>query len=300
LLKLGIVILHFNRAETTISCLQAVMVSDYRNYEVVIVDNGSKNDSVDFIRSQYPDQVILETGENLGYAGGNNYGIRYFLEKDIDYVLILNDDAILAPDTLSLLSLAAEDHPRAGFLAPIVLMKEQPEVIFSVGMRFNEVFNPIHNGLGEVNQGQYSQILQMDALTGSALLVSRQVIEKIGMLDERFFLYFEEVDWCYRGKQAGFEIIAIPQAHVWHPDTRVRDENSILLSYYLTRNSLYFLKKHNLGTKIAVRRQLYFIRMILSWTLKPRWKGKKPQRDAVLNGLLDYHRNRMGKSTHFR
>lgn len=295
--SVAIIILNWNNPDDTLACLRSVMALDYpaERLRVIVVDNGSTDDSVARIRAAYPDVALIETGANLGYAGGNNVGIQYALDHHgCDYVWLLNDDVIVAPDSLPALMSVALADPRAGFLGPMVYTREEPQRILSAGSLLHDGWRPQHRGIGERDQGQFDTIAEVDYLSGCALLVSHSAIEAVGMLDEDFFAYHEDIEWCYRGKKAGFKVLFVPEAKVWHPDTLRRDENSPVVTYYIARNSLLFVKKHRLGHVKFARMLLGHARTLLSWSLRPRWRHKRPQRDALARALADFARGRVG------
>jgi hypothetical protein len=122
-------------------------------------------------------------------------------------------------------------------------------------------------------------------------------LEKIGLLDEKFFAYGEDVEWCYRGKQAGLDVLFIPQAVVWHPDTRARDEASARVMYYISRNHLLFLRKHRLGMGNVTRTLLRNTVWLVNWTVNPKWRRNRPKRDALWLALRDFALGRFGKSS---
>ncbi len=151
-----------------------------------------------------------------------------------------------------------------------------------------------HRGLGELDVGQFGGPATVDYLTGCAVLVRRALIESVGALDERFFLYEEDVEWCYRGRRAGFQSVLVPQAKVWHPDTRRRDELSARVTYYTTRNKLLLIRVHRLGGRVVAAHLLRHARTLASWTVRPKWRHKRAQRRALVRALLDAARGRWG------
>lgn len=291
--RVAILILNWNNAPDTIACLESLGAVDYPACRVLVVDNGSTDGSVAAIRAAFPEVEILETGENLGYAGGNNVGIRYALERGAEYVWLLNDDVTVAPESLSILVAVALSNRDAAFLGPKICMTEEPQRILSAG-RIG--FDGGHRGLGELDRGQFDQIAEVDHLSGCALLVRREAIERIGMLDEDFFAYEEDVEWCYRGKRAGFKVLFVPQAKVWHPDTRRRDPDSPLVTYYMSRNHLLFMKKLDLGTLAILRTLGLYVMRVFNWSIRPKWRHKKRQRDALLKAIWDFGRGRYGRA----
>jgi GT2 family glycosyltransferase len=294
--RLVVVVLNWNNAPDTLRCLDALAASDYEGFEVVVVDNASTDGSVAILRERQPNLALLENGENLGYAGGNNVGIQYALDRGAGYVLLLNDDSVVAPDALSALMAAAEDHPDVGFLGPKVLSLEEPSRLLSAGGILDRECRSSHRGGGEPDEGQFDELAEVDWLSGCALLVSREAVRRVGMLDPAFFAYHEDVEWCYRGRQAGLHVLFVPGARVWHPDTRVQQLDSPLVTYYMARNSLLFLVKHRLGISLLLRRLGRYLYWLASWSIRPRWRHKRRQRDALLQAVLDFGRRRFGRA----
>jgi len=272
-----IIVLNWNNAPDTVRCLRSLKQLDYENHRVIVVDNGSSDDSVATIAATHPDITILENGENLGYAGGNSVGIEYALNNGCDYVWLLNDDVTVAPDSL-------------------LHMHEDPQRILSAGGRFGSCWQPQHRGMGELDSGQFDAISEVDFLSGCALLVNQELIEKIGGLDSDFFVYHEDVEWCYRGNQAGFRTLFVPQSKVWHPDTRRRDADSALVTYYIARNQLLFMTKHHLGVGAITRCLANYMLWVVNWSINPKWRHKRCQRDMLLRAMLDFSRGHFGKA----
>jgi hypothetical protein len=294
--SVAIVVLNWNNARDTISCLDSLAKLDYPDPWVIVVDNGSSDDSVVQIRAAHPSVTLIETGANLDYTGGNNAGIRHALAGGADFVFLLNNDAIVAPDALSRLVQAAQAWPNAGFLGPMVRTREQPNRILSAGGVFWPDMTPGQRGLGELDQGQYGEVEEVDFLSGCALLVSRAALEAVGLLDERYFAYGEDVEWCFRGRRAGFKVLFAPQGVVWHPDTSLRDQNSSRVVYYITRNHLLFLRQHHLGLGVLLRTLLRNLIWLVNWSVNPKWRHIKSKRDALWWALRDFALGRFGKS----
>ncbi len=292
----GVIILNWRDPGATLRCLEAVYASDYPAREVVVVDNSSGDGSVAKLKARYPSLCVLANETNLGYAGGNNSGIRYALDRGAQYVLLLNDDAVLCPTAISHLVKAMQEHPEAGCAGPKVYALEEPERLLSAGGRLVQGVHAMQRGLGELDTGQYDGLMGVDFLSGCALLLSRQAVVNAGFLDSSFFVYYEDVEWCYRARRAGYSALLVPAAKVWHPDTRVRDGDSALVTYYVTRNSLLFAAKHHLGWRVMVRKMLAELILLLNWSLRPRWLRKRPQRDALARGLCDFLRGRFGQA----
>ena len=288
-------VLNWNSAPDTLACLDSISQLHYANYTVLVVDNASTDDSVRQIRKAYPHLEILALKENLGYSGGNNRGIEFALAGNCDYVWLLNDDTVVAPDSLASLVSVATSEPAAGILGPKVYTSEEPQTILSAGATIVNGWRAQSRGVGQTDRGQFDHMADVDVVSGCAMLVSRRLIEQIGTLDESFFAYHEDVEWCYRAKQAGFRVLLVPQAHVWHPDTRRRDEYSAVVVYYMTRNTLFFVSKHRLGLRVLAEVLLDGMRTLASWSLRRCWRHKRRQRDALALAILDFFRGMDGR-----
>lgn len=293
--KIGVVVVNWNRKQDTLECIKSVLRSDYNSYELMVVDNASSDGSPQAIEKAYPTVNLKQNASNLGYTGGNNQGISDFLRRGFDYVFLLNNDAVIAPDTLSILAAAAVENPQAGFLGPKVYIKGSDYLILTAGGRLVNGWMPVQRGIGEPDRGQYDKVEEVDYLSGSAVMASRKAIEAIGLLDEEYFSYNEDMDWGYRGRKAGFQNLFIPAAKAWHPDTRSRDLNSAPVTYYIDRNCLLFIKKNGLGSGITTRVFLSYLRTYLSWSIRPKWRSKNLQRAALGLALRDFSLGRTGK-----
>ncbi len=300
--RVAVIVLNWNGLADTLECLGSLARLDYPNYEVVAVDNGSTDGSVPVIRERFPMITLLETGENLGYTGGNNVGLRYALAQGADYALLLNNDTKVAPDFLRLLVETAQADPAVGIAGPTIYYydyyDDQPQVIWSAGGAIDwRRGRTWMVGLNEPEQGQFGQEpREVDFVTGCALLVKRSVVEQVGLLDERFFTYYEENEWCVRVQRAGYKIVHVPLARMWHKISPSAQADSPFVHYYMTRNRLLFLKVTRAGLRAWLHTLFAeYLRTLVSWSVRPRWRGKRAQRDVMVRALCDYFLKRFGK-----
>ena len=293
-----VIVLNWNGLTDTLECLESLSRLDYPACELVVVDNGSTDGSPAIIRVRFPDVTLVETGENLGFTGGNNLGLRRALEQGADYALLLNNDTEVAPDFLRLLVEAAEADPRIGIVGPTIYYHAQPQVIWSAGGHIDwRRGRTWMLGLNEFDVGQFGdEPRDVDFVTGCALLVKRAVMEQVGLLDERFFAYYEETEWCVRARRAGFHIAHVPRATVWHKMPLDGRESSPSVHYYMTRNRLLFLKAT--GASWWVRGHVLFVeylRRLIVWSVRSKWRSKKAQRRAMIEAINDSCRKRWGQ-----
>jgi len=292
--SLYIVILNNSRRDDVIPCLKSLFASDYKNFKVIVADNASTDDSVAIIRRDFPQVQVIDLASNLGYAGNNNVGIRAALEQGAEWIFLLNDDTILDPYCLSRLMETAESDPSIGILGPLVYHFDEPTVIQSAGGSLGKFWDSIHLGKDEADHGQFAAVMPVQWISGCAILARSELIRHSGMLDEDYFLYWEETEWCIRASKAGWKIVLDPRSKLWHKGVKRNYEPRPYVTYYMTRNHLFTLSKHK--APLHVRLYVFFsvVRTLLSWTIKPQWRNKREHRDAMWKGMVDFLSGRMG------
>ncbi len=293
-----IIVLNWNGLEDTLACLESLQKLDYPHYEVMVVDNGSTDGSVQAIRAHFPGIPVVENGQNLGYVEGNNVGLRQAMAQGADHVLLLNNDTEMEPAFLRRLVEALEADPAIGFAGPTIYYYDQPGIIWSAGGAIDWPRGSTQMiGLDEEDKGQFGTASRaVDFITGCAMLVRRAVMEQVGLPDERFFAYYEEVEWCVRAARAGFKIVHVPQAKIWHKISPACRAASPQVHYYMTRNRLLFLKASGAGMRAWLHTLFVeYLRTLVSWSLRPRWRHKSAQRRAMWKAIVDFQRRRWGR-----
>ena len=289
------VILNTNRRADTLDCLQSLTQSSYPNSRIMVLDNASTDGSVAAIRSAFPAVQSLQLAENLGYAGNNNVGIKAGLEQGADWVLVLNEDTIVDPACLAELVRVGESDPRIGIVGPMVYHHGEPTIIQSAGGRLGRYWESQHIAQNETDTQQFRAPHTVDWISGCAILVRRAVIEQVGMLDERFFYYWEETEWCLRARRGGWQILHVPQAKLWHKGVQRDYRPKPSVAYYNTRNRLFMLQKHRapLGVRAIAWAQIG--RTLMSMSIRPKWRASRAHRDAIVRGTIDFLRHRWGQ-----
>jgi len=240
---------------------------------------------------------LVLSNRNLGYTGGNNLGIRSVLASSVDYVLLLNNDTEVAPDFVQLLVETAEADPSVGIVGPTIYYYDQPETIWSAGGSIDwKRGSTAMVGLDDKDEGQYGHSpREVDFVTGCAMLVKRSALEKVGLLDERFFAYYEDAEWCVRVKRAGFKIVHVPTAHVWHKIAPKTQEDSPTVRYYMARNRLLFLRITGANPIVWFRALASdYLRPMISWSLRRKWRGSRSRTKVTAIALADALRGRWG------
>ena len=292
-----VIVLNWNQCRDTLACLASLARVDYPALDVLVVDNGSANDSVRVIRERFPHVTVLESGRNLGFTGGNNVGMSWALGKGADFVLLLNNDTEVASDFLKFLMEAMECDPRIGMAGSTICYSEQPQVIWSVGGSIDwHTGQTCMLGIGGSDMGQFgTEPRDVDFLTGCVLLVKAAVLKQVGLLDDRFFAYYEDAEWCWRARRAGFRVAHVPLSCIWHKISPQAREASPQVHYYMTRNRLLFLGVTGAGARAWIHTLLNeYLRTLLSWSLLPKWRGKRRQLRGMFLAIGDAARKHWG------
>ncbi len=274
-MKIFIVILNWNGKKDTLECLESLKNLEPGNFEleIIVVDNASTDGSKMEINQRFPEVVLQENKENLGFAEGNNTGTRKALTRGVDYILILNNDTLADKNLLKELLDVLEKDKTIGMASPKIYFapgfeyhhdryqdKERGKVLWYAGGGLDwQNMLATHRGVDEVDRGQYDKTEETDFATGCAMMVRREVFEKIGLFDAKYFLYWEDIDLCQRARKAGFKIFYVPRAVLSHKNASSSDKpGSKLHQYYQTRNRLLFGQRFaSTRTKLALTREAF-------------------------------------------
>src|SRR5262245_5163030 len=216
--SISIIVLNWNGRDLTLDCLRSLEAVTTPNVRTIVVDNASSDGSSDAVRQRYGTRTtLIENAHNLGFAAGNNVGIRRALDDGADFILLLNNDTVVAPDFVEFLLKPMLTTPDIGITAPKIYYAEPKNQIWFAGGELS-MWRGIarHTGIRETDRGQYDTEHDIDYASGCAFLIRRAVLEKIGDLDPGYGAYFEDADFCMRARRAGYRIRYIPAAHVWH------------------------------------------------------------------------------------
>jgi hypothetical protein len=301
--QIVISLLNFNGKENTFDCLKSLedIKTDNLKLTIVVIDNASKEELV--LKSGFVGKiplVFIKNTKNLGFSGGNNVAIHYALENKADYVLVLNNDTYVNQDFLVELLKVCEEDKDIGITVPKIyfapgfefhkeryVKEELGKVFWYTGGKMDWA-NIIghHGGVDEVDKGQFDKTEETELATGCCMLIKKDVFEKIGSFDDRYFLYYEDADLSIRAKKRGFKIVYVPKSVIWHKNAgSVGGSGSALQDYYITRNRLIF------GFRYAqARSKLALFRESICLLLK----GRKWQKQ----GAMDFYLGRLGKGSY--
>lgn len=244
----SIITINFNQLRMTCELLDSLRQVTYSNLEVIVVDNHSAEDPTTVISQKYPDVRLIVASENLGFAGGNNLGIR---AAKGEYLLFLNNDTEVDPGFLEPLVALFETNARAGAASSKILYYNSGGMIQYAGSSRIDPFTGRSKRIGymEKDNGQHDTLRETDLAHGAAMMVPRRVIDEVGMMPEFFFLYYEEVDWCESIKKAGYSVYFVPGSKVYHKESMSIGKGSTLKTYYMTRNRLLYMRRNTAGLK---------------------------------------------------
>jgi GT2 family glycosyltransferase len=233
-----ILLLNWNNWRDTNECLESLRGLDYDNCNVIVLDNASTDGSVEQIRERFPEVEIMELGENLGFARGNNAGIRAALKRGAEYVWLLNNDTMVDPGALRAMVERAEADPEVGAVGSAIYSVGEPERLLAWGGYVNFLLGRSRHFLSPVPDEK------IDFLTAASLLLRRSVLESLGLLDDGFFMYWEDADYCFRLRSAGWRLAVAGNAKVWHKEQGSVGKKSALLDTYFNRSAARFFERN--------------------------------------------------------
>ena len=304
--------LNWNGKQDTLACLKSLEALTYPHAETIVVDNGSTDGSVAAVRERYPKLQILETGSNLGFAGGNNVGIAKALEQGADLLFLLNNDTVVDPSILEAFVEGFQAHPEAGILGANIFLFDERDTLDHLGGKWD----PKTGQFTFIGKGQKKreETEELDYVCGAGLMVKRSVLEAIGFLENRFFLIWEEADFCFRAKRAGFEVMTCRGANLWHKVSASFVGGKPHSTYFWWRGRLLWMERNcsfgelvSLYLRIIIPDVLHMLKIRglkkLQLSLEKRFRPGSDVREkelkliknrAALCGIRDYCLRRFG------
>lgn len=295
--KVEIIILQYNNSGDTLKCLESVNKLNYSDFGVVVVDNNSQPEHIERAKNKVAELgsrfYFLQSDNNLGYSGGNNLGIKRALENSADYILILNNDTTLPPDTLSRLVKRANESDFIGILTPA--LDEGDKVAYGGKIKWlaSELAHNYQFDKPEIGPDIWGTNIY---IPGTAMLIKRKVFEKIGFLDERYFLYFEDADFSVRAANAGLKLIICPEISIKHlvSSTTKSLGSPLLLRYHFRNAHLFNFLRGPFWVKILL--PFWSLWIIMKQAIKLSFfPSKREISRSILNGVIDFYRGKFGK-----
>jgi hypothetical protein len=298
----AVVVLNWNGRDDTLACLRSLEAVRAPELVTIVVDNGSTDGTVAAAREAFPGVELIETGANLGFAGGNNVGIRRALELGVDSVLVLNNDIEVDPGFVQALVDEGARRPDAGALCSKILFADPPGLIWFAGASFDPRagYNGRQRGYREPDGEGFADVVETDRACGAAMLVPRAVLEQVGLFDEGLFLYVEDTEWSLRARDAGHRLYVVPASRVVHRvSAGSGGEGSPSTLYYDTRNTIAVCERHSPLPWLGTRRRRGLI--VAAHLAQALLKGRRREGvSAVLAGWRDARAGRLGQRTRDR
>jgi hypothetical protein len=311
--RVEIIVLNWNGRSDTLECLGSLMRVDYPNFKVILVDNGSTDGSIEAIRREFPQVELINNGTNLGFAEGNNRGIARALKAGAEFILLLNNDTIVDPGILSAFHHATETMPGGIYGAKIYFYDEKDTLWYAGGVWDSQALSFMKRGVGLVDNGQFDTIIETDWVVGCAMFIRSDVFRNVGLLEPKFFLNNEEIDFCSRARRRGFSCVFVPEAILWHKvSVSFGGPNSPMKEYFSARNRLLWASRN---ARLSLRIRIYagamrslmrrFILPLLEFrphsqfSAKRWWWGTRaaflnPHNRAYFRGVSDFCLRRFG------
>jgi len=302
--KIALIVLNYKQAKLTIDTIKSLLQINHPkfDYQIFLVNNNPPDESLDIFEEKYGHNKkinLISTGANLGYAGGNNFGIKIALRQNFDYYLIINNDVLVDKNFLYHLYKTAQSQKIPSIVGPKIYFapgyefhkdrykkSEIGKVIWSAGglMDWKNIYGS-NLGVDQVDKGQFDKInTKLDFLTGCCFLIPKEILLHVGPFNEKYFMYLEDVEFCQRAKKLHYQLVYEPKSFIWHVNSGSSSSGSNLHDYFITRNRLLFgLKYASLRTKIALIRE----------AVKMFFTGRKWQKIAV----LDYYIKNLNKGS---
>jgi GT2 family glycosyltransferase len=290
-----VVILNWNGLEDTIECLSSIAELLHPKVKAIIVDNASRNAEADVIEARFPDAVVLRQDENLGFCGGCNVGIQYALDKGADYVMLLNNDTLVLPDLIEQLLGGTDGVENVGAVSPLIFEHPQADKVWFSKAEWDTSraqFRLDARGDGDTGPEPFLS----EFACGCCMLIPADALRRVGLLDERYFAFYDEADWCARARKVGLGSWVIPSAKMYHKVSR--STPGLVSTYLLSRNRLLWMKE-NLPFRIRLKSLTYLLkeyvwhRANLLGLTGPAYS--KEHSRAVVRGYSDYFRGKFYK-----
>ena len=253
-IQLYIVIVNWNLREDTLTCVHSLIEAGAQLEHIIIVDNASTDGSVKALKQTFTETMpIIETNENLGFAAGSNIGAQFAIDQGAEWILLLNNDTVVAPNSLSELEIATQNNPDFSIFAPIIYYYDHPEIIWYLGdTLIPGTLITVNRYRGKKDPHTLSLAVPVDFVSGCGMMVKRDVFASIGFFDPSLFMYAEEVDFCWRARLAGFRMACVTRAKIWHRVSISASKDQKISRYLRIRNQVRFYHKYSRGYQVPL------------------------------------------------
>ena len=283
--KVSIISVNYNHSHVTDAMLDSVYAHNtYAPIEIIVVDNGSKDNPVPAWQQKYPGVTFIRSEANLGFAGGNNLGIQHATG---DYLFFINNDTEITPGLIETLVGTLEHHPECGIISPKIRYYDKPDMLQYAGFTPMDYYTCRNKCIGqfETDKGQYDNLTgETGYIHGAAMMLPRTAMEKAGLMPENYFLYYEEMDWCEKVKRAGYTVRINMQALIYHKESISVGAKSALKEFFMNRNRILFIRR-NCGMATRAIFWTYFLCVVTPRNILSYIKDKQPFTGVLLKAI---------------
>lgn len=295
----AIILVNWKQYAVTADCIRSLQQVMGIKYDIILIDNKSEDNSAEMFNRHFPEIRLIEANANLGFAGGNNLGIAYAVRENYDYIMLLNNDTIVEPDFLTPLISYMEQHPDTGVIQPLIYFQHDRSLVWNGGSYYNRWLSRAHTpGYNKRLQPNSTSLQEVDWVTGCAFFTRASIFQELGMLNDRFFMYYEDVDLSFRIKKAGYRLMYQPESIIYHiagrsgKEAEKRKEGFIhpITHYYNLRNRIWMVRKytkpHFIPTSVLYH-SFYIASVMIYFILRGRFAKLKAAIRAVKDGLKE-------------
>ncbi len=286
--KVYIILLNYNSADDTIECIESINKNETEvEYEIVVVDNSSQDNSIKKLE-KLNNIKLIKSNENNGFASGNNIGIKYAIENGAQYILLLNNDTTIEKNAISILVEQLKNHNELGIIGSRIMYYDNRELINYCGGDINWLkATSIHNNYKEKFNNNIEKFFYTNFITGCCMLIKKEVFEKVGYLPEEYFMYYEDVDFCIKVKEAGYKLGIDTNSVIYHKvSASSGGEDNAFSIKWGTRNRIIFINKYKKYTKGILTLVFFYLTRLIKIVLYS-LKNEKEKKEAVLNGIKE-------------
>lgn len=291
--SVAVILLNWNNLEYTLPCIESLKKCTYPNFRIVVIDNASEDDSVQILQ-EIDNITVISNEENLGFAGGNNVGISHAINEGFEYVMLLNNDTLVEPDFIEPLVQKMKETASVGAIQPKMYFVHDRKLIWNAGGYFNSFWGYTSTIRSKEYKASYDVAKTTDWITGCCMMVPVKLVQEVGMLDARYFIYFEDVDWSFRISEAGKSLCYEPKSVIYHVagasgKTKTRGKEGYLTPrvHYLTvRNHMFLLRSHT-PAYLWPSRFVYQVFKMAGYTVYFVVRGRWTKLKAVWKGFID-------------
>ena len=297
--QLAIILVNWNSFDLTRDTLSSLQKTNFKNYDCVVVDNGSADASAQQLQQAFPEIILISLNENKGFTGGNNAGMQYALDHGYEYIMMLNNDVEVAPDFLEPLMAPLNNDPSIGAVQPLIYFHHDKNLIWNAGTQYNPwlgICSTIHYNKRDDAHAQMQVPKNIDWITGCAFMIRSTVLQKVGLLQEKYFIYYEDVDLSFRIKAAGFKLAYAPSSVIYHiagmsHKSKEKGKEGFVspkVHYLNARNRIWLLKEHTPWWAIptvVLFHAFYFFSIGFYFIFRARWQKWLAWNKGMLEGL---------------